>query len=131
MYAELERIKCIQCNKEHDEKTSFCRRCLETRKRYCKSNPDLILSIKLKHKYGITLEQYNAMLSKQSGVCMICGKINNRINYKTGKPERLVVDHEHDTGMVRGLLCHRCNLAVGIFENMKDALADYLSKFKN
>lgn len=91
----------------------------------------MILSIKLKCKYGITLDQYNEMVEAQFGVCMICGKINNRMNYKTGKPERLVVDHNHATNKVRGLLCHRCNLAVGMYETMKIEIANYLEKFKN
>lgn len=129
MYAELKRM-CINCSNEHEDKTAFCKRCLATRKRYCNKHPEKILGIKLKHKYGINLEEYNTMLRKQDGVCMICKNINNRTNYKTGKPERLVVDHDHETNQVRGLLCHRCNLAVGIYETMKDKLQGYLAKFK-
>lgn len=48
--------------------------------------------------YGITKEQYLVMLTKQNGCCAICGK---------GKP--LVVDHDHKTKAVRGLLCKQCN----------------------
>ena len=130
MYAELER-KCINCEKMHPGKTSFCRRCLDTRARYCKRHPDKILSIKLKHTYGIDLKQYKSMLEAQSGVCMICEKENNRKNYKTGNPERLVVDHDHNTKAIRGLLCHRCNLAVGMHETIGAKIIAYLEKFKN
>lgn len=130
MYAELERT-CDVCNKVHLEKTKWCRRCLDTRKRYSKKHPEKILGIKLKHKYGISLEEYKEMLQKQKNVCMICGNINNRMNYKTNLPERLVVDHNHKTKKVRGLLCHRCNLAVGIYETMSSKIEQYLVKFKN
>lgn len=55
---------------------------------------------KLKFKYGITSADYEKMLLRQGGVCAICRKkfINN-----------LHVDHNHKTGLVRGLLCLRCN----------------------
>jgi hypothetical protein len=56
----------------------------------------------LKRKFGITMEQYNAMLEAQGGGCFICGR-----------PPRedisLHVDHNHSTGKVRGILCFRCN----------------------
>jgi hypothetical protein len=53
---------------------------------------------------GVTDEQYEAMLERQGGGCAICGA--------TPKTRRLHVDHEHRTGRVRGLLCHRCNRAL-------------------
>lgn len=57
--------------------------------------------------YGITLDRYNEMLASQNGLCDICGKPPDR--------RRLVVDHDHHTGVIRGLLCHGCNLALGKF----------------
>ena len=50
---------------------------------------------------GITEAQYEALLAAQGGGCAICGN--------TPKSRRLSVDHDHATGDVRGLLCHRCN----------------------
>ena len=50
---------------------------------------------------GVTVEQYDAMLDAQGGGCAICGN--------PPKTRRLDVDHDHRTGKVRGLLCHRCN----------------------
>jgi hypothetical protein len=68
----------------------------------------------LRYHYDITLERYNELLAKQEGVCAICKKleVNSRI-------KRLVVDHDHKTGKIRGLLCHRCNCGIGY---MKDDL---------
>ena len=62
----------------------------------------------LKRKYGITVDQYNAMLKAQGGVCAICGKT------KEQNGARLAVDHCHDTGIVRGILCIRCNVTLGV-----------------
>jgi hypothetical protein len=64
---------------------------------------------KLKYVYGITVEDYDRMFREQNGKCATCGSDNN------GK--RLVVDHDHKTGKVRGLLCASCNVAIGF---MKD-----------
>lgn len=64
----------------------------------------------LKRKFGITLETYDDLFTRQGGVCAICQR-----------PPRddisLHVDHEHETGRVRGLLCFRCNNALGDFDD--------------
>lgn len=59
-------------------------------------------------KYGITLEQYSNMLDAQGGVCAICESHDKAFAH-------LAVDHCHTTGKVRGLLCNKCNRAIGIF----------------
>ena len=61
--------------------------------------------------YGITEEQYNEMLQKQNGVCRFCKKSPE------DNKQRLAVDHCHDTGKVRGLLCSTCNLGLGYFND--------------
>lgn len=66
---------------------------------------------KLKARYGITVEQYEHMLNKQEYRCCICGIHNDDLS------DSLCVDHDHNTGEVRGLLCRPCNLAIG---NMRD-----------
>ena len=62
----------------------------------------------LRKKYGITLEDYAAMLASQNGGCAICSR-------KPGNTP-LHVDHCHETGVVRGLLCHQCNWYLGTIE---------------
>lgn len=66
--------------------------------------------------YGLTLEQYEALYEAQGGVCYICQRA-------TGKRKKLAVDHDHETGYVRGLLCGICNKILGHFRD--DAATAY------
>jgi hypothetical protein len=80
--------------------------------------PERVIELRskqLSHAYGITLEDYNEMMVKQNGVCAICKKEN-----RNGKP--LLVDHDHATGVVRGLLCHNCNVILGLGHDSVDVL---------
>ena len=63
----------------------------------------------LQRAYGITLEQYRGMLVSQGGLCAIC-----KTDYPGGRWGQLCVDHDHASGRVRGLLCGRCNKALGM-----------------
>jgi len=65
----------------------------------------------LQRNYGITPAQYDAMFVAQKGLCAICESAD-----RAGK-RRLCVDHDHDTGKVRGLLCSRCNTAIGLLQH--------------
>jgi len=67
----------------------------------------------LRRKYGITDEQYDAMLKAQNGACAICKRPERMFIGSTRT--RLAVDHSHKTGKVRGLLCSTCNTALGAF----------------
>ena len=81
----------------------------------------------LKREYGLTFEEYQALARAQGGVCAICALS------PTGRSrgDRLCVDHDHESGVVRGLLCGRCNSALGHAEDSPDrlmAMATYLRK---
>ncbi|KKL57780.1 hypothetical protein LCGC14_2231970, partial [marine sediment metagenome] len=84
----------------------------------------------LRYKYGITIEKYTEMLLEQKGVCAICGLPETRVS-NNGNIKVLSVDHCHETGKVRGLLCQRCNSGIGFLnddiENLKCAIL-YLNK---
>jgi len=74
--------------------------------------------------YGLAAGDYERMYKEQGGTCAICQRA-------TGKTKRLAVDHDHDTGLVRGLLCGPCNKLVGYFRNSPEAFrraAAYLEK---
>lgn len=68
-------------------------------------------------KYGITIYQYMDMLELQNGLCAICLKPETAADKKYGKIKNLAVDHDHKTGLVRGLLCFKCNYAIGLLED--------------
>lgn len=71
-------------------------------------------------RYGITLQDYDRMHAEQQGRCAACGsppKDGGR-----GPAGRLHVDHDHDTGAVRGLLCNNCNAALGQVGDSADRL---------
>lgn len=61
----------------------------------------------LKARYGLSPVAYEEMLTAQGGVCAICGE----------EPKRPCVDHNHNTGQVRGILCHHCNIRLASVEN--------------
>lgn len=76
-------------------------------------------------RYGISLEDYDAMVDRQENLCAICRGVTE------GRP--LCVDHCHDTGKVRGLLCVTCNVGLGSFRDRTDLLiaaAKYLRAAK-
>jgi hypothetical protein len=78
----------------------------------------------LKRRYGITIAEYDRMFAEQGGVCAICGQ-------RRPEERTLHVDHDHETGVIRGLLCFRCNNALGDFREEYELFqraADYLDR---
>lgn len=79
----------------------------------------------LANRYGLSLDEYLVLRDSQGNACAICGK--------NAGEKRLAVDHCHDTGRVRGLLCNNCNAALGMMGDDPELLrlaADYLEKGK-
>lgn len=79
---------------------------------------DYVRNNRYKSQYGITLEQYDAMLEAQNNGCAICG-VSPEQNGR-----RLDIDHCHTSGKVRGLLCTNCNTGIGKFNDDPDLLAE-------
>lgn len=84
---------------------------------------------RLKTRYGVTREWWEEQFEKQGGVCAICGKRQTG----TGSGNRLHVDHCHNTGQVRGLLCAGCNTHLGILEKeeWRTKAEEYLKKWQS
>lgn len=70
----------------------------------------------LERAYGISIADYERMLAAQGGGCAICRKPPR------SEGMRFAVDHDHDTGRIRGLLCHPCNGGLGVFGDSIDGL---------
>lgn len=94
---------------------------------YSKTEQGIINSRRshLKRTFGISLELYNEMLKNQNGVCAICKQFNTH-----GQHAVLAVDHCHDTGNIRGLLCYKCNTALGQFQDNINNLEKAISYLK-
>lgn len=93
-----------------------------------KKHPDRALASDLRDGYGMTLEEYSRLLSSQGGRCAICGDDGRG---KAKKAKRLHVDHDHKTGVIRGLLCSPCNFAIGLLRDNPELLrraASYLAE---
>ena len=80
----------------------------------------------LQSKFGISYDDYCEMERNQNGVCAICGQFET---HRRG--QRLCVDHDHETGKTRGLLCHHCNTGIGLLgdniSTLQNAI-DYLTR---
>lgn len=97
-------------------------------KEWHENNKEKRKNDKLFSRYGITLEEYNMKFSEQNGCCAICRK------HQTEIIKTLCVDHNHETGKVRALLCDDCNKGLGHFKDNPELLefaSQYLKEFNN
>lgn len=106
-------------NKEYGKSypDSFCKSCKSVKtKKWCQDNKQKFIRYniksKLKNRYGMTMDEYDAMVTAQNNLCAICNQPQARRN--------LAVDHCHQTNRVRGLLCDKCNLALGMINENLD-----------
>lgn len=123
--------RCLSCCRRYD-RASRSRDHVKARKKERESSPEYRAKEKVRkarylkqrpymtrpstlRRFGLTPEQYLEMLEKQGGVCAICGKAET-VTGKNGAPIHLAVDHDHETGNVRGLLCRMCNIGLGYLE---------------
>lgn len=96
---------------------AHCKECHKAGMRaYASDHADERRAKNLMANYGITPQQYGEMLARQDGGCGICGVKTDSQN------RRLHVDHNHETGAVRGLLCDSCNRAIGLLGDSADRL---------
>jgi hypothetical protein len=77
----------------------------------------------LKRRYGITFDEYRALLEKQDYRCAIC----KTEDMKTARTEWFAVDHCHESGEVRGLLCNNCNRGIGLLQDSVEVLENAIN----
>lgn len=130
---------CTKCKQEKladafYAEHNYCKECQnEVTRGYhrdrLEENPSYYREKRLRTKYGITEEDYFEMLIAQKGKCAICeSKVPGRGH------KNFDIDHDQETGIVRGLLCSSCNLAIGGMRHSPDRLmsaAAYLLKYQN
>lgn len=114
-----------KCPNSKFGRRSICKICDVTRStayylKDAKDNPNKYKNKNLKSKYKITLDEYNNLFLLQNGCCKICNL--HQLKFK----RKLAVDHNHKTGEVRGLLCHNCNLAIGLLYENEDIINNVL-----
>lgn len=138
------RKTCSRCGKErpigdfqkdrqrkdgHSSQCKYCESERDTQKRNVPGHKELRRAQHLLRRYKITDEQYQELFAQQDGKCACCGRTETNKHY--GKAYPLSVDHCHQTGKVRGLLCVECNSALGSLHDSPErvlALLAYLKK---
>lgn len=128
------RSRCKACRQETRRKTvpmhRRCLRCKQSKPIASFSTPGLtrptlcgecraqgtFLDRRRASKYGLSIPEYKRLVEAQGGVCAICRRPETATT-KAGTPKPLSVDHDHDTGEVRGLLCSTCNVGIGMFKD--------------
>lgn len=117
--------------KAKDQKSGLspsCKTCNMAQSRaWAIKNRDKHKFYSLKTDTGITRQQYEELFAQQDGVCAICSKIAS----VTDPNKKLAVDHNHKTGFVRGLLCHKCNLALGYLKDDVELFEKAIYYIKN
>lgn len=134
-------FKCSKCNLDKPNKEYFkrlndrrvrkyfssCKDCEKKRVNKWQSTSEKRLEYKLRHLYNLELKEYYKIYLEQEGKCKICGILESNCT------KRLAVDHDHNTNIVRGLLCEKCNQGIGMFKDninlLKNAI-EYLINTK-
>lgn len=121
---------CLECHEELPKSSFYagrasCKSCVSKKTRsYRTSNKDIIkkssYKAKLKSRYGLNQEQLDDLKIKAEFKCQICKE----------EEVELVIDHNHDTGKVRGMLCRYCNLALGHFKDSLERLESAINYLK-
>ena len=136
--------KCIGCNciksKSEFRKQAIhadglnkhCNDCIESKNRHKKPRKKVTYEknreYNLKKKFGMTLDDFNKILNNQFGGCAICGDVSPA-PVRSDQRHGFVVDHCHETGVVRAILCQSCNKAIGFLREdptIAQRTADYL-----
>jgi hypothetical protein len=124
---------CLNCGKDISHMRSHAKWCSTScsMKGFRAANPGHSRWYVLKCVYGIDQGAYDAMMLSQGGLCAIC-KCELVEDLPRSNPRQINIDHDHETGVVRGLLCSACNIGIGQFADsvgiLREAIA-YLERY--
>lgn len=109
---------CLTCNDPISNHATYCSTCIKDRKKeYALCQKDK----RYREKYGITLDQYNTMCSKQDGLCSICNSKD--------PTQPLIIDYCTETRKIRGLLCSKCRFLINVMKSGKAGLLHMIDKY--
>ncbi len=132
-------LQCSVCKLEKDESefakaskkqrgyATACKVCTKEKYRGTEESKASARDAKLRHKYGITVKKFDKLMTAQGGRCAIC---NRTLEWGDDRHMKPHVDHDHETGAVRGILCGYCNLMIGWSQDTPERLiagAKYLN----
>lgn len=130
--------RCKDCcrdayNKRYADDPNFRERRAKHHREHYDANAEKIRNRRRRNlsKYGMTMEQFEVLNLSQNGLCAICGEPPYK-DQEDPRKKRLSVDHNHETGLVRGLLCDSCNIGIGMFRDSPERLQsaiDYLKAY--
>ena len=105
--------------------------CLECNRKWARENvakhPERERESWRRSQYGLDQATYERMLADHDNCCAICTKPFTFTEKKSDRPH---IDHDHETGRIRGLLCHRCNYGLGTFEDRVETLESAIAYLK-
>jgi len=87
-----------------------------------KTDKSKFKNLSLLYKFGISLHEFELMVKKQSNLCAICNSQETLFDKRANKIRSLVVDHDHRSGKIRGLLCGACNKGLGLFKDNSEII---------
>lgn len=133
--SEKPRAEFYKNKAAYDGIQAWCKSCnTDKQTRYRRNNRD---QVNKKHAHyvrqqrlGMSAEHYNRLMEEQDEVCAICKQPERSVT-PNGNPRALAADHCHATGAIRGLLCNRCNRAIGMFEDCPNTLVDAANYLKH
>ena len=110
----FESAVCRACGQDyskrkHRKTDGLCRTCKEKQKEFVPSSERL-------ERYNLTRAEYDVLFQKQGGACAICKRPEPQLH------KALAVDHDHKTGQIRSLLCSKCNMGLGHFQDSPELL---------
>jgi len=111
---------CSKCRNpiSRAQRHRYCLSCMNEHRRSYRLRPSAKASEIATHRrrsYGVEPEEYERMVAAQRNLCAVCR--NPETATRRGAVKTLAVDHDHATGRVRGLLCGRCNTALGLLKD--------------
>lgn len=151
IHGKLTRNNCLKGGTQRSKKQRYrCKSCSKKRtKNWRKNNPHRLKKVSLtwrskvsknermrwytiKRKFNVTKEEYEKMALNQNSLCAICKNKEVRSSRAKRSCEYLSIDHCHKTGRIRKLLCRKCNMALGLFEEsikIMESAIQYIKDF--